>query len=256
MEGLVEVSRGLIVIGLTLLLAMLRLDAERFGTAEYYEATRDGERPTLRRRLAWYGLGAGIVIAMLYIHPAPQRELFLGSGDRLGAVLGGLAFGAIGVAQAVAFATIRYRRIRFPDPSSYPGALLNTTATAFIDEVTFRGAIFGTLLVLGLEATVANVIQTLLYALATRLGAPGRDRYLLVTTLGIGLVGGWLTAVTGGIAAAFLAHAVTRFAIFLCTGHTGQTLPRGREVEEIEKRRRPPDGWRVIGSRESASREP
>jgi hypothetical protein len=255
-EGLVEVSRGLIVIGLTLLLAMLRLDAERFGTAEYYEATRDGERPTLRRRLAWYGLGAGIVIAMLYIHPAPQRELFLGSGDRLGAVLGGLAFGAIGVAQAVAFATIRYRRIRFPDPSSYPGALLNTTATAFIDEVTFRGAIFGTLLVLGLEATVANVIQTLLYALATRLGAPGRDRYLLVTTLGIGLVGGWLTAVTGGIAAAFLAHAVTRFAIFLCTGHTGQTLPRGREVEEIEKRRRPPDGWRVIGSRESASREP
>lgn len=256
MDGLVEVSRGLIVIGLTLLLAMLRLDAERFGTAEYYEATRDGERPTLRRRLAWYGLGAGIVIAMLYIHPAPQRELFLGSGDRLGAVLGGLAFGAIGVAQAVAFATIRYRRIRFPNPSSYPGALLNTTATAFLDEVTFRGAIFGTLLLLGLEATVANVIQTLLYALATRLGAPGRDRYLLVTTLGIGLVGGWLTAVTGGIAAAFLAHAVTRFAIFLCTGHTGQTLPRGREVEEIEKRRRPPDGWRVIGSRESASREP
>ena len=29
-------------------------------------------------------------------------------------------------------------------------------------------------------------------------------------------------------------------------------MPRGREVEEIEKRRRPPDGWRVIGSRESA----
>jgi membrane protease YdiL (CAAX protease family) len=235
---------------------MLRLDAERFGTAEYYEATRDGERPRIRRRLAWYGLGAGIVIAMLYIHPAPQRELFLGSGDRLGAVLGGLAFGAIGVAQAVAFATIRYHRIRFPNPSSYPGALLNTTATAFLDEVTFRGAIFGTLLVLGLEATTANIIQTLLYALATRLGAPGRDRYLLATTIGIGLVGGWLTAVTGGIAAAFLAHAVTRFAIFLCTGHTGQTLPRGREVEEIEKRRRPPDGWRVIGNRESASREP
>jgi hypothetical protein len=48
---------------------------------------------------------------------------------------------------------------------------------------------------------------------------------------------------------------VTRFAVFLCTGHLGQTMPRGREVEEIEKRRRPPDGWRVIGSRESASRD-
>ena len=255
MEELVDISRGLIVIGLTLLLAMLRLDAERFGVAEYYETTRDGERPRVRRRLAYYGLGAGIVIAMLYIHPAPQRELFLGSGDRLGAVFGGLAYGALGVAQAVAFATIRYHRIRFPDTSSYPGALLNSTATAFLDEVTFRGAIFGTMILLGLEATAANLIQTLLYALATRLGAPGRDRYLLATTLGIGFIGGWLTAVTGGIAAAFLGHAIARFAIFLCTGHTGQTLPRGREVEEIEKRRRPPDGWRVIGSRESASRD-
>jgi len=254
-EELVDISRGLIVIGLTLLLAMLRLDAERFGVAEYYETTRDGERPRVRRRLAYYGLGAGIVIAMLYIHPAPQRELFLGSGDRLGAVFGGLAYGALGVAQAVAFATIRYHRIRFPDTSSYPGALLNSTATAFLDEVTFRGAIFGTMILLGLEATAANLIQTLLYALATRLGAPGRDRYLLATTLGIGFIGGWLTAVTGGIAAAFLGHAIARFAIFLCTGHTGQTLPRGREVEEIEKRRRPPDGWRVIGSRESASRD-
>ena len=34
---------------------------------------------------------------------------------------------------------------------------------------------------------LANIIQTLLYALTTRLGAPGRDRYLLVLTLGHGL---------------------------------------------------------------------
>ncbi len=64
----------------------------------------------------------------------------------------------------------------------------------------------------------------------------------------MGLIGGWLTAVTGGIAAAFLGHAITRFAVFLCTGHIGQTRPKGREVEEIEERRRPPKGWRVIGS--------
>jgi len=105
------------------------------------------------------------------------------------------------------------------------------------------------------EAIFANLIQTLLYTLTTRLGAPKRDRYLLVLTLGIGLIGGWLTSATGGIAAAFLGHAITRFAVFLCTGHTGQTRPRGREDEEIEKRHRPPDGWRVIGSRESASRD-
>lgn len=255
MDEYVDIARGLVVIGLTLLLAMLRLDAGRFGTAEYYEATGDGERPRLRRRLAWYGLGAALAVAMLYIHPAPQRELFLGTGDRLGAVMGGLAFGAVGIAQAMVFAWVRYHRIRFPEIGLYPGAVLNSTATALIDEVTFRGAIFGLLLTTGLEPTVANVIQTLIYTLTTRLGAPGRDRYLLVLALGIGLVGGWLTAATGGIAAAFLGHAITRFAVFLTTGHAGQTRPRGREEEEIDRKRRPPDGWRVIGSRESASRE-
>jgi hypothetical protein len=254
-EALVEISRGLIVVGLTLLLALLRLDAERFGTAEYYETLKDGERPRARRRLAWYGLGVGIVLAMVYIHPAPEAELFLGTGERLGAVFGGLIFAGLGVAQAVAFATLRYHRIRFPDTASYPGALLNSTATAFIDEAAFRGAIFGMLLTLGLEANLANIMQALLYALTTRLGAPGRDRYLLVLTLAIGIIGGWLTAVTGGIAAAFLGHAATRFAVFLCTGHIGQTLPKGREVEEIDKRRRPPDGWRVIGTRDHPQRE-
>ena len=255
MEALFDISRGLIVIGLMLLLVLLRLDAERFGTAEYYETTRDGERPRIRRRVAWYGLGAALVVAIAYIHPSPQAELFLGTGDRLGAVTGGLIFAGLGVAQALAFATLRYQRIRFPDISSYPGALLNSTATAFIDEATFRGVIFGTMLTLGLDGNLANVIQTLLYALATRLGAPGRDRYLLVLTLAVGFIGGWLTAVTGGIAAAFLGHAATRFAVFLATGHTGQTLPKGREIEEIDRRRRPPDGWRVIGSRESVQRE-
>jgi membrane protease YdiL (CAAX protease family) len=181
--------------------------------------------------------------------------LFLGSGDRLGAVLGGIGFGALGVLVAAGFASYRYHRIRLPAESSYPGALLNSTATAFIDEVTFRGALFGLLVSGGIDPLLANLAQTVIYALTTRLGAPGRDRYLLGLTLGIGFIGGWLTAFTGGIAASFLGHAVTRFAVFLCTGHIGQTMPRGREVEEIELRRRPPDGWRVIGSRESPSRD-
>lgn len=250
MDDFINWSRTLITIGLTLLMAMLRLDAERFGTAEYYEATRDGERPKIRRRMAWYALGVGLAVAMLFVHPSPQQVLFLGSGDRLGAVIGGLAYGLAGVAFAIAFATVRYHRIRFPAMWSYPGALLNSVATAFIDEAAFRGAVFGLLLSTGLDPTLSNLVQALLYTLTTRLGAPGRDRYLLLMALAMGLVGGWLTAATGGIAAAFLGHAITRFAVFLCTGHAGQTKPRGREEEEIEKRRRTPEGWRVIGTRD------
>jgi Type II CAAX prenyl endopeptidase Rce1-like len=255
MEEFATLARSLIAIGLTFLLIMLRLDAEKFGTAEYYEATADGQTPRIRRRIAWYALGIGIALAILFIHPAPQVDLFLGSGNRLGAVLGGIAYGVLGIVVAVSFATYRYHRIRFPDTESYPGALLNSTATAFIDEAAFRGALFGLLLLAGANPTLANIAQALIYTLTTRLAAPGRDRYLLGLTLGMGLIGGWLTVITGGIAAAFVGHAITRFAVFLCTGHTGQTKPRGREVEEIEKRRRPPEGWRVIGSREPGSRE-
>jgi hypothetical protein len=255
MDDFLVSARGLVVIGFALMLVMLRLESERFGTAEYYEATGDGERPSMFRRLAWYGLGFAIAIAILFIHPAPQTELFLGPGDRVAAVIWGIAYGLVGTGQAILFAIIRYHRIRFPDVWSYPGALVNTTATAFIDEVAFRGVLFGLMLATGLNPTLANVIQAILYTLTTRLGAPGRDRYLFLLTIGIGLAGGWLTATTGGIAAAFLGHAVLRFAVFLCTGHTGQTKPRGREIEEIEARRRPPKGWHVVSARESVSRE-
>jgi hypothetical protein len=255
MEEFKLLARSLITIGLVMLLILLRLEAEKFGTAEYYEATRDGERPRIRRRLSWYAMGVAISLGILFIHPSPRVDLFLGSGERLQALVGGIAYGLAGILVAAGFATYRYHRIRFPDSTSYPGALLNSVATAFIDEVAFRGALFGLLLVAGVNPTLANLTQAIAYTLATRLGAPGRDRYLLVLTLGMGLLGGWLTASTGGIAAAFLGHAITRFAVFVCTGHTGQTQPRDREAEEIEKRRRPPEGWRVIGSRESASRD-
>src|SRR6476469_5370300 len=112
MEEFVLLARSLVTIGLAAMLVMLRLDSERFGTAEYYEATRDGERPRIRRRLAWYAMGAGLVILILYVAPAPQTDLFLGSGDRVGAIVGGFAYAALGVTQALVFAWIRYHRVR------------------------------------------------------------------------------------------------------------------------------------------------
>ena len=65
--------------------------------------------------------------------------------------------------------------------------------------------------------------------------------------LAMGLVGGWLTAATGGIAAAFLGHAITRFAVFLCTGHAGQTKPRGPRGRG--DREAPPDARGLAGHR-------
>ena len=51
-------SAILVGLGLTLLLVMLRLEAQRFGAAEYDEPV-DGHAPSIRRRLAWYVLGVG-----------------------------------------------------------------------------------------------------------------------------------------------------------------------------------------------------
>jgi membrane protease YdiL (CAAX protease family) len=253
-EGWLPTLRTLIAAGLALLLIMLRLEAARFSAAEYDDMF-EGQAPSLRRRVAWYAIGLVLVAAIFIVHPSPQSDFALGAGDRPKTIFYGFLYAAIGTAIALGIAFYRYRRLRFPDVWSYPGALLNAVVTAIIDEVAFRGAVLGILLLTGLNPTAANVIQALLYALATRLGAPGRNRWLLVMAVMIGLAGGWVTAVTGGIAAAFLGHAVTRFAVFVSTGHAGQFLPRGREVEEIEAKRRPPQGWRVIGPREPASRD-
>jgi membrane protease YdiL (CAAX protease family) len=254
MEEWVPTLRVLIAGGLALLLIMLRLEAARFGAAEY-DDTIDGQAPSFRRRIAWYSVGLALVAAIYIVHPSPQSDFAIGPGDRQKTIFFGLLYGAIGSAIAMGVAFYRYHRLRFPDVWSYPGALLNAVVTAIIDEVAFRGAVFGALLLTGLDPTAANVIQAILYALATRLGAPGRNRWLLVMALGVGLAGGWVTFVTGGIAAAFLGHAITRFSVFLATGHAGQFLPRGREVEEIEAKRRPPKGWHVIGPREPASHD-
>ena len=247
-----DALRILITIGLAGLLVLLRFDAERFNAAEYDDIDKWGRKPSLMRRLAWYTLGIGLILAVLEVHPNPANDLFMSPGDRLGAVILGLAYGAIGSAIAIGIALYRYHHVRFPGVKAYPGAVLNAIATAFLDEAIFRGMLFGFLLMTPMSPTVANVTQALIYGLATRLGAPGRPWYMLVTVIAIGLAGGWLTALTGGIGAAFLGHAITRVAIFLTTGHSGLPKAKGTEDEEIERRHTTPDGWRVLGSREAS----
>lgn len=236
--------RILVGLGLTLLLVMLRVEANLFGAAEYDEPVDGRSRPLLRR-LAWYAIGIIGVAALVVIHPTAEIDLRLTVGSRLSILLG-LALGLGGVALAIAVAYLRYRRIRLPAVGAYPGALVNEIVTAFLDEATFRGALLGYLLWIDTPINLAIIAQAIAYTLATRLGAPGRDRSMFLLSLLIGLVGGEFTVITGGIGASFLGHAITRVAIFFSTGHAGQLAPRGTEPEEVERRRQAPIGWRSV----------
>jgi hypothetical protein len=245
--------RVLVTLGFTLLLIMLRLDAEKFGAAEYDEIATDGRAPSLRWRLVWYLTGLVLLVGANLVHPSAGTSLYLRLGDRFEAIVYGLAFAAVGTLQAVAFAWLRYRRLRTPPSRLYPGALLNALGTAFIDEATFRGLFLAFLLGAGIDGSIANLIQALVYVLSTRVGSPGRDRYMLVLILIVGLFSGWLTIITGGIGAAFLGHAITRFAVFLATGHAGRVEPPGRDLEDLERRRNMPAGWRSIEAEDASS---
>ena len=165
--------RVLMAVGLAGILVILRFDAERFNAAEYDDVDKWGNKPSLVRRLAWYTLGIGGDPRDPVDPPDARQDLYLGLGDRLSAIMLGLAYGAIGTAIAIGIALYRYHTVRLPPVASYPGAILNAIATAFFDEAVFRGLLFGFLLTAGLQPNLANLIQALVYALATRLGAPG-----------------------------------------------------------------------------------
>jgi len=102
-----ETLRVLVAFGFGLLLVMLRFDAERFGVAEYLDSATGGRLTVARRRFAWYGMGIGLVAAVMVLYPEPDGQLGLQIGDRGQAILAGLGFGAIGIAQAAGVAPAR-----------------------------------------------------------------------------------------------------------------------------------------------------
>ena len=241
-----ETLRVLVAVAITLFLVILRLEAEKFGAAEYDEPARDGRQASFGLLLSWILVGLGLAGALIFVHPDAAGDLGITISDRGQALLLGFGFGVLGILQAAAYALFRYGIIRLPPAWTYPGAVLNSLGTAFLDEVTFRGAVLGMLLLMGVNPGTAIIVQGFLYTLATRTGAPGRGRYMFILTLVGGLAAGWLTVTTGAIGAAFLAHAVTRIAVFVCTGHAGRPALRGEEVEETWEYRAAPRGWRRI----------
>ena len=239
----------LIVLALAGLLILLRFDARRFGAADFDDEQAVGGWRTWARRLTWYGLGVLLVLSVYFLFPQPITLLHLQMGEpRLIVLVLGAALGVLGAAYAAGYAWWRFDDLRLPPLRRYPVGTLNSVATAFIDEAAFRGILLGLLLFFDWPVHYAIAFQAVVYALSTRLAVSGRPRALLLLSLLVGLVGGWLTVTTLGIGAAFLAHALTRFAIFLTTGHAGQvTGSTAREEEQVlEGSSIAPAGWEII----------
>ncbi|MET0773017.1 MAG: CPBP family intramembrane glutamic endopeptidase [Candidatus Limnocylindrales bacterium] len=248
-----ETVEALIVLGLLGLLVILRFDAQRFGVAEYDDSARDGSWRAWVRRLAWFVLGIALVLTVYWLYPQPVSVLHLdiggaaGGTDRGRAMFYGLLIGVAGIFVAAVYAWGRYGGIRLPAPRAYPAAFVNSVGTAIVDEATFRGILLGMLLNVGFGSWVAIGIAAVVYGIATRLTARGRSKGMLVIDLLLAVATGWTVIETGGIGAAVLGHAITRFAIFLLTGHTDQSRPFGTEPENVAGRALPPKGWDVAG---------
>jgi len=241
---------NLIILATVGLLVLLRFDAARFGAADYDDEESPGGIRTRLGRISWYVFGAFLIVVVYFLYPQPLRELHLQIGDSRGFVfIAGIGLALVGAGFAAGYAWWRYGDLRFPAARRYPAGVLNALATAFIDEATWRGILLGLLIASNWPVWGAIGFQAVLYALATRLGAPGRPRALLAMSVVTGVVGGWVTVATGGIGAILVAHAVTRFAIFVATGHAGQVTPSAAFDEEIveEDTKTTPAGWEVVG---------
>jgi hypothetical protein len=241
---------SLILLAVVGLLILLRFDAARFGAADYDDEESPGGVRTWLGRLSWYLFGLLFIAVVYVLYPAPLTELHLQMGDPRAVVfLAGLGLALLGMVFAVAYAWWRFGELALPPVHRYGPGVMNSLATAFIDEAAFRGILLGLLLVSNWPVELAIGFQAVLYALATRLGAVGRPRSLLLFSLVVGLVGGWVTVATNGIGAILFAHAVTRLAIFVATGHAGQVTPSAAFDEQVveEDSKLTPAGWEVVG---------
>jgi hypothetical protein len=206
------------------LMLLLRLDARRFGAAEW--DTQTGSASAWLPRLTWYAAGLGLALMVFALYPSPVADLHLVlAPDQGGALVLGLVYAAAGIAAAFILAVLTNGHVSFPRPDRYPGGAVYAIGTAFYDEFLFRGVILGLLLTLGLPDWLAVGFAAVIYAGAVSASAGGRGLLGLLVPVVIGAVGGVLVLMTGGIAAALIGHAATRFALFLTMGPLDVAAP-------------------------------
>jgi hypothetical protein len=244
-----ELLETLVVYAFLGLLILLRLDTRRFSAAEHDDEDAGGMGIWLRR-LSWYAFGIGLIVLIYRLYPLPISELHLQLGDDRGqAIVLGLSLGALGTLVALGWAYLRLGGTALPPVRRYPAGVLNSVCTAFIDEAAFRGIMLGLMLAADWPVELAIGIQAVLYGLITRLAARDRPIGMLLLSLAIGAIGGWLTVLTGGIGASFLGHALTRFALFVSTGHAGLVHSPAEEEPPPDAEELTPEGWEIVSDR-------
>jgi Type II CAAX prenyl endopeptidase Rce1-like len=223
----VDQLRTLMAIALAGLLLLVRLDAPRFGSAEYDVDDSAGGRLT---RLAWPLLAIVLVGAIAALLPAGPGALGLGMDAATSPVT--IVLAILGSCAGIA-AVLGLARLRAPDwpprrnpDDEVPRYAFDAVATAIVDELTFRGVLLGLLLLAGLPGGVAFAVQLLLYGLETRLGRSRITIDLLAEALLLGALTGTLALATGSIVAPLVAHAVTRFAALYLADAIPPLLPR------------------------------
>ena len=93
--------------------------------------------------------------------------------------------GRSAIALAIAFCALPHGDLRPSRMAALPGRARSTRSGPRSSTRSRSAArVLGLLVAPGSIRRLANLIQAILYALATRLGAPGRDRYLLAMALG------------------------------------------------------------------------
>jgi Type II CAAX prenyl endopeptidase Rce1-like len=223
----VDELRTLMAIALSGLLLFVRLDAPRFGSAEYDVEESAGGRLT---RFAWPLLAIVLVAAIAALLPAGPGAL--GLGTDAGFAPGSLILAVLGSGAGIA-AVIVVARLRAADwpprlnpRGEVPRYAFDAVATAIVDELTFRGVLLGLLLLAGVPGAVAFALQLLLYGLETRLGRSWVTIDLLAEALLLGALTGALALVTGSVVAPLVAHASTRFAALYLADAIPPLLPR------------------------------
>ena len=208
-----ESLRLSIALGLTIFLVLLRFDSERIMRSDYFRYRTPWLGP-----LSYYGLVVLFAIGITVILPRGRAQLFLAAADPKTLLPIMLLFAALALANAAAFAFLRYRAI-LPLPAPLLSSrLVAAAANAFAEELQFRSIVLGMMLFGGLPTGVALILQALLYGLAHRRLWDERDWYFLAGSVLLGYGAGLATVTTGSVIPAMVGHFAVTASLYAFAG--------------------------------------